>query len=110
MKLAKQIRMYRKASGLTQEVLAEKLNTTRQSVSNWEQDTLEPNNQVLNQLTKIIWGKSWLVSKQRKWQWGNKSWSFFICVDEFFGFYFSKMVVDYWRKIITNIQLIYKSS
>ncbi|EGQ0305932.1 helix-turn-helix domain-containing protein [Staphylococcus pseudintermedius] len=34
MKLAKQIRMYRKASGLTQEVLAEKLNTTRQSVSN----------------------------------------------------------------------------
>ncbi|PCF86333.1 helix-turn-helix domain-containing protein [Staphylococcus intermedius] len=54
MKLAEQIRMYRKASGLTQEALAEKLNTTRQSVSKWEQGTLEPNIQMLNQLAKLF--------------------------------------------------------
>lgn len=54
MKLAEQIRMYRKASCLTQEALAEKLNTTRQSVSKWEQGTLEPNIQMLNQLAKLF--------------------------------------------------------
>lgn len=54
MKLSEQIRKYRKAKDLTQEALAEKLNTTRQSVSKWEQGTLEPNIQMLNQLAQLF--------------------------------------------------------
>lgn len=54
MRLAEQIRKYRKNSGLTQEALAEKLNTTRQSVSKWEQGSLEPNIQMLNNLAKLF--------------------------------------------------------
>lgn len=54
MKLAEQIRKYRKNSGLTQEALAEKLNTTRQSVSKWEQGSLEPNIQMLNNLAELF--------------------------------------------------------
>ena len=52
--LAEQIRKYRKSSGLTQEALAEKLNTTRQSVSKWEQGVLEPNIQTLNNLAELF--------------------------------------------------------
>ncbi|WP_210128614.1 MULTISPECIES: helix-turn-helix transcriptional regulator [unclassified Staphylococcus] len=54
MRLAEQIRKYRKSSGLTQEALAEKLNTTRQSVSKWEQGALEPNIQMLNNLAELF--------------------------------------------------------
>ncbi|MGJ5718938.1 XRE family transcriptional regulator [Staphylococcus arlettae] len=54
MKLSDQVRKYRKNSGLTQEALAEKLNTTRQSVSKWEQGSLEPNIQMLNHLSALF--------------------------------------------------------
>lgn len=54
MKMADQIRKYRKELGLTQEELAEKLNTTRQSVSKWEQGTLEPNIQMINNLATLF--------------------------------------------------------
>lgn len=54
MRLAEQIRKYRKNYDLTQEALAEKLNTTRQSVSKWEQGSLEPNIQMLNNLAELF--------------------------------------------------------
>ena len=54
MELSAQIRKYRKEAGLTQEGLAEKLNTTRQSVSKWEQGVLEPNLQMLNALATLF--------------------------------------------------------
>lgn len=54
MELGAQIRKYRKEAGLTQEGLAEQLNTTRQSVSKWEQGVLEPNLQMLNALATLF--------------------------------------------------------
>lgn len=54
MKLSEQIRKHRKLSNLTQEGLAKKLHTTRQSVSKWEQGSLEPNIQTLNDLAKLF--------------------------------------------------------
>lgn len=47
MKLAENIKKYRKEVGLTQEQLATELNTTRQSISRWEQGTLEPDIQMV---------------------------------------------------------------
>ena len=43
MKLAEQIRKHRKENNLTQDQLATELHTTRQTVSKWEQGTIEPN-------------------------------------------------------------------
>ncbi|MCU5747094.1 helix-turn-helix domain-containing protein [Staphylococcus sp. SQ8-PEA] len=54
MKMAEQIKKHRKELGLTQEELADKLNTTRQSVSKWEQGTLEPNIQMINNLAVLF--------------------------------------------------------
>ena len=54
MQLAENIKKYRKRAGLTQEALAEKLHTTRQSVSKWEQGTLEPNLQMLLNLSELF--------------------------------------------------------
>lgn len=52
MKLAEQIRKHRKENNLTQDQLATELHTTRQTVSKWEQGTIEPNVQMIVQLAQ----------------------------------------------------------
>lgn len=52
MKLAEQIRKHRKENDLTQDQLATELHTTRQTVSKWEQGTIEPNAQMIVQLAE----------------------------------------------------------
>lgn len=52
MKLAEQIRKHRKENDLTQDQLATELHTTRQTVSKWEQGTIEPNAQMIVQLAQ----------------------------------------------------------
>lgn len=97
MRLAEQIRKYRKSSGLTQEALAEKLNTTRQSVSKWEQGSLEPNIQMLNNLAELfgvsldnlVNGKDGLEDSDDKdyahvpmniWEFASKKWWLIILI------------------------------
>lgn len=97
MRLAEQIRKYRKSSGLTQESLAEKLNTTRQSVSKWEQGSLEPNIQMLNNLAELfgvsldnlVNGKDGLEDSDDKdyahvpmniWEFASKKWWLIILI------------------------------
>ncbi|PCF45031.1 helix-turn-helix domain-containing protein [Staphylococcus delphini] len=97
MRLSEQIRKYRKSSGLTQEALAEKLNTTRQSVSKWEQGSLEPNIQMLNNLSKLfdvsldnlVNGKERLENTDNKdythvpmniWEFASKKWWLIIII------------------------------
>ncbi|UXR76399.1 MULTISPECIES: helix-turn-helix transcriptional regulator [unclassified Staphylococcus] len=92
MELSTQIRKYRKAAGLTQEALAEKLNTTRQSVSKWEQGVLEPNFQMLNELAtlfeisldELVNGVQTKNSRERLpmnfWEFANEKWWFILII------------------------------
>ncbi|MCI2773899.1 helix-turn-helix domain-containing protein [Staphylococcus petrasii] len=52
MKLAEQIKKPRKKNNLTQDQLATELHTTRQTISKWEQGTIEPNVQMIVQLAE----------------------------------------------------------
>lgn len=54
MKLGENILKLRKKSGLSQEELAEKLNVTRQTISNWELGETSPNPEQLKVLSKIF--------------------------------------------------------
>lgn len=54
MKLAEQIKKYRKEQGLTQDQLAAELHTTRQTVSKWEQGSIEPNAQMIVNLAQMF--------------------------------------------------------
>ena len=52
--LGKNILKYRKKLGLSQEELSEKLNVTRQTISNWELDETQPNSDQLKTLSKLF--------------------------------------------------------
>ena len=54
MSIGKQIRKYRLEAGLTQEQLAEQLDVTYQSVSNWERDESLPDTAKLVDLAKLL--------------------------------------------------------
>ena len=54
MKLAEQIKKYRKEQGLTQDQLAAQLHPTRQTVSKWVQDSIEPNAQMIVNLAQMF--------------------------------------------------------
>ena len=52
--LNKRIYELRQSFGWTQVQLAEKLNITKQTVSNWENDNIQPSIEMLIKLTKIF--------------------------------------------------------
>ena len=52
--VGKNIQKFRKAKNITQEELAEKLNVTRQAVSNWETDKTQPDVDTLTQLSEAL--------------------------------------------------------
>ncbi len=54
MRLAEQIKKLRIENELTQEMLAIEMHTTRQTISKWEQWTIEPNIQMLNKLASFF--------------------------------------------------------
>lgn len=54
MKVSSQIKKFRLNAEMTQTELAEKLYTTRQTVSKWEQGTIEPNIEMLIQLAQLF--------------------------------------------------------
>ena len=54
MKLKENIYKYRKECGLSQEALAEKVNVSRQTISNWELGETSPNPEQLMMLSKIF--------------------------------------------------------
>ena len=54
MNLGNNISSLRKAKGLSQESLAEKLNVSRQTISNWEQGQTSPNPEQLLLLSKVL--------------------------------------------------------
>ncbi|MBQ2409229.1 MAG: helix-turn-helix transcriptional regulator [Bacilli bacterium] len=54
MSLGKNILTLRKKSGLSQEQLGEKVNVTRQTISNWELDETAPNPEQLKLLSKAL--------------------------------------------------------
>ena len=54
MELGKNILDYRKKSGLSQEQLGEKVNVTRQTISNWELDQTTPNPEQLKLLSRAL--------------------------------------------------------
>ena len=53
-KLGEKIRRLREEKGLSQEVLAEKLDVSRQTVSNWENDRATPDAYKLKQLCEVL--------------------------------------------------------
>ena len=54
MTLGQNILEFRKKNGLSQEQLGEKVNVTRQTISNWELDETAPNPDQLKQLSKVL--------------------------------------------------------
>ena len=54
MKLGKKILELRKKKGLSQEQLGEKVNVTRQTISNWELEETTPNPEQLKLLSKVL--------------------------------------------------------
>ena len=54
MSLGENILDYRKKSGLSQEQLGEKVNVTRQTISNWELNETQPNPEQLKLLSKTL--------------------------------------------------------
>ncbi|MDT0694987.1 MULTISPECIES: helix-turn-helix domain-containing protein [Staphylococcaceae] len=52
--ISKQIKDLRKQHNYTQEDLAEKLNTSRQTISKWEQGISEPDLNMLMQLSQLF--------------------------------------------------------
>ena len=54
MSLGENILNYRKKNGLSQEQLGEKVNVTRQTISNWELNETQPNPEQLKQLSKTL--------------------------------------------------------
>ena len=54
MNLGKKIFELRKKSGLSQEQLGEKINVTRQTISNWELGETSPNPEQLKALSKEL--------------------------------------------------------
>ena len=54
MSLGTKINQYRQQSGLTQEQLAERMNVTRQTVSNWERGINEPDFAGLCRLAEVL--------------------------------------------------------
>lgn len=54
MSLGQNILELRKKSGLSQEKLGEKVNVTRQTISNWELEEISPNPQQLKLLSKAL--------------------------------------------------------
>ena len=54
MTLGQNILEFRKKSGLSQEQLGEKVNVTRQTISNWELDETTPNPEQLKALSKSL--------------------------------------------------------
>ena len=54
MQLGNNIQTLRKKKGLSQEKLAEKINVTRQTISNWELGTTAPNPEQLILLSKAL--------------------------------------------------------
>ena len=54
MALGQNILDLRKKNGLSQEQLGEKINVTRQTISNWELDETAPNPDQLKQLSKVL--------------------------------------------------------
>lgn len=54
MSLGKNILTLRKKNGLSQEQLGEKINVTRQTISNWELDETAPNPEQLKLLSKAL--------------------------------------------------------
>lgn len=52
--VGKNIKKAREGRGLTQEDLAERLNVTRQAVSNWENEKTQPSIEMLNQLALVL--------------------------------------------------------
>ena len=54
MKLGEKILYLRKKEGLSQETLGEKLDVTRQTISNWELGETQPNPDQLKQLSKVF--------------------------------------------------------
>ena len=54
MKLGQHILKLRKKQGLSQEQLGEKVNVTRQTISNWELDETTPNSEQLKSLSQVF--------------------------------------------------------
>ena len=52
--VGKNIRRLREAKGMTQEQLAEKLNVTRQAVSNWENEKTQPDIDTLHKISQEL--------------------------------------------------------
>lgn len=52
--LSKNIRAARAARGMSQVELARRLNVTKQSVSNWENDNIQPSVDMLKRLSEVL--------------------------------------------------------
>lgn len=67
--VGKNIKKVREEKGLTQEALAEKLNVTRQAVSNWENEKTQPDIDTLHNIADILEVdiERLIYGKERKW-------------------------------------------
>lgn len=52
--VGKNIKKFREQKGLTQDALAEKLNVTRQALSNWERGKTQPDIETLQKISEIL--------------------------------------------------------
>lgn len=64
MTLGQNIQTARKAKGMSQEALAEKIGVSRQALGKWEKDTALPG---LDNLQALAWRRSWAPAWTRCW-------------------------------------------
>lgn len=116
-KVSKNIKQFRKQKGLTQEALADKMNITRQAISNWENNRTQPDVESLEKLSEIfevrieeiIYGKNKFIESENDKTRQKNVMKIFLSVfgSLFIGIGFVLLFFFFWEKFPLTIKTVF---